>query len=142
MLPTLWYKDRMYSSDWMDSEINRVLAGLNALGCGPGDTVAAMLRNSPQYVAVVLACRRAGLYLASVNWHFKATDNFASRGQKQIYHGLLKPLEQTLLRTKIVPWAYLASRTYYDGIWYPFIGKRRTNKMLKTKWGKLFQEIA
>jgi len=80
--------------------------------------------------------------VSEVNWHFKATDNFASRGQKQIYHGLLKPLEQTLLRTKIVPWAYLASRTYYDGIWYPFIGKRRVNKMMKTKWGKLFQEIA
>jgi long-chain acyl-CoA synthetase len=33
-----------------------------------------MLRNSPQYVALVLGCRRAGLYLASVNWHFKALE--------------------------------------------------------------------
>ncbi len=74
MLPTLWYKDRMYSSDWMESEIGRVLAGLHALGCEPGDTVSAMLRNSPQYVALILACRRAGLYLASVNWHFKALE--------------------------------------------------------------------
>lgn len=74
MLPTLWYKDHLYPSDWMEAEIERVLAGLNALQCRPGDTVAAMLRNSPQYVALVLACRKAGLYLASVNWHFKALE--------------------------------------------------------------------
>jgi long-chain acyl-CoA synthetase len=74
MLPTLWYQDRLYSSDWIALEIDRILAGLHALGCGPGDTVAAMLRNSPQYVSLTLACRRAGLYLASVNWHFKALE--------------------------------------------------------------------
>ncbi len=74
MLPTLWYRDQLYSSDWIEAEIERILAGLHALGCGPGDTVAAMLRNSPQYVVVTLACRRAGLYLASVNWHFKALE--------------------------------------------------------------------
>ena len=74
MLPTLWYNDRLYPSEWMEAEIERVLAGLHALQCGPGDTVAAMLRNSPQYVALVLGCRRAGLYLASVNWHFKALE--------------------------------------------------------------------
>jgi long-chain acyl-CoA synthetase len=74
MLPTLWYQDQLYSADWMESEINRILAGLHALQCGPGATVAAMMRNSPQYVALTLACRRAGLYLASVNWHFKALE--------------------------------------------------------------------
>ncbi|SMP51256.1 AMP-binding protein [Noviherbaspirillum suwonense] len=74
MLPTLWYQDTLYPSEWMESEIRRILAGLHALDCGPGDTVAAMLRNSPQYVALTLACRRAGLYLASVNWHFKALE--------------------------------------------------------------------
>ena len=74
MLPTLWYEDRLYSSEWMALEIDRLLAGLHALKCEPGDTVAAMLRNSPRYVALVLACRRAGLYLASVNWHFKALE--------------------------------------------------------------------
>ncbi|MDB5757518.1 MAG: O-succinylbenzoic acid--CoA ligase [Burkholderia sp.] len=74
MLPTLWYQDQLYLSDWIESEINRILAGLHALECAPGDTVAAMLRNSPQYVVLTLACRRAGLYLASVNWHFKALE--------------------------------------------------------------------
>jgi uncharacterized protein (DUF362 family) len=80
--------------------------------------------------------------ISKENWRFKSTDNFASRGQKMIYHGLLKPFEKALLRTPIVPWSYLASRTYYDGIWYPFVGKKRVEQMMDTKWGRLFQEIA
>jgi hypothetical protein len=58
-----------------------------------------------------------------------------------IYHGLLKPFEKVLLRTPIVPWSYLASRTYYDGIWYPLVGKKRVQQMMGTKWGRLFQEM-
>ena len=101
------------------------LAHERGLGCG-----------DPREIEVV------GEDISEINWHFRNTDNFASRGQKQIYHGLLKPLEKTLLRTRIVPWAYLASRTYYDGIWYPLIGKARVRRMMDTKWGRLFQEIA
>ncbi|WP_043423298.1 AMP-binding protein, partial [Cupriavidus basilensis] len=55
-------------------EVRRILAGLHDLQCKEGDTIAAMLRNSPEYVALVLACRQAGLYLASINWHFKALE--------------------------------------------------------------------
>ncbi|MEW6443465.1 MAG: DUF362 domain-containing protein [bacterium] len=80
--------------------------------------------------------------VSEVNWHFRSTDNFASRGQKMIYHGLLNPLEKTLLRTRIVPWSYLASRGYYDAFWYPVIGKKRVRQMLETKWGRLFREMA
>lgn len=74
MIPTLWFGGREYSPAWLKEEIDRTLAGLHALGCNEGSTVAAMLRNGPEYVAVVLACRQAGLYLASVNWHFKAME--------------------------------------------------------------------
>ncbi|KDP84284.1 AMP-binding protein [Cupriavidus basilensis] len=74
MVPTLWFDGRQYSAGWMQAEIRRVLAGLHALDCKEGDTVAAMLRNSPEYVALLLACRQAGLYLASINWHFKALE--------------------------------------------------------------------
>lgn len=74
MIPALWFGGREYSPAWLKGEIDRTLAGLHALGCGEGSTVAAMLRNGPEYVAVVLACRQAGLYLASVNWHFKAAE--------------------------------------------------------------------
>ncbi|SFM92303.1 AMP-binding protein [Variovorax sp. OV329] len=71
MLPTIVFEGREYSPAWLQQNIARVQAGLTELGCREGDTVAAMLRNSPQYVAVVLACRLGGFYLASVNWHFK-----------------------------------------------------------------------
>lgn len=77
--------------------------------------------------------------ISEVNWHFNhRQDTFASRGQKLIYHGPLKPLEHLLLRTWLVPWSYLASRAYYDGYWYPFIGRKRVAQMLATGWGTLF----
>ncbi|MGH7724040.1 MAG: DUF362 domain-containing protein [Candidatus Eiseniibacteriota bacterium] len=66
-------------------------------------------------------------------------DTLASRGQKLIYWGPLKPLEHFLLRTPIVPWAYAASRLYHDAYWYPFVGKPRVEKILESGWGKLFQ---
>ncbi len=75
-----------------------------------------------------------------VRWHARTGETFASRGQKMIYHGPLKPLEHLLLRTPIVPWSYAASRLYYDGFWYPFIGHKRVQEALQTKWGRLFAE--
>jgi uncharacterized protein (DUF362 family) len=75
-----------------------------------------------------------------VRWHARTGETFASRGQKLIYHGPLKPLESLLLRTPLVPWSYAASRAYYDGFWYPFVGYRRVQEALDTKWGRLFAE--
>lgn len=73
-----------------------------------------------------------------VRWHARTGETFASWGQKQIYHGPLKPFENVLLRSPIVPWSYVASRAYYDGFWYPFIGNQRVQAALNTKWGRLF----
>jgi uncharacterized protein (DUF362 family) len=78
--------------------------------------------------------------LDEVRWHARTGETFASRGQKMIYHGPLKPFESLLLRSPIVPWSYAASRAYYDGLWYPFIGNRRVKEALQTKWGRLFAE--
>lgn len=78
--------------------------------------------------------------LSKINFHFhEKQETFASRGQKLIYHGPLKPLENILLRSFIAPWSYYASRLYHDGYWYPCIGKSRVNQMLQTGWGKLFK---
>ncbi|MDY0067814.1 MAG: AMP-binding protein [Steroidobacteraceae bacterium] len=74
MSPTILFGDREYSHAWMMEEVGRILAGLHGAGVKEGDTVSAMLRNSPEYVALVLACRQAGLFLASINWHFKALE--------------------------------------------------------------------
>jgi uncharacterized protein (DUF362 family) len=73
------------------------------------------------------------------NWGFVQEDTFASRGQKLIYHGPLKPLEKPLLQSPLVPWAYFASNFYHNVYWYPFVGRGRVTAALKTKWGRLFQ---
>jgi uncharacterized protein (DUF362 family) len=79
--------------------------------------------------------------IGGVNFHFTGTANtFASRGQKFIYWGPLKPLEKLLLRTVIAPWSYIASRIYHDLYWYPCIGKKRVRQTLGTPWGKLFKQ--
>ena len=77
--------------------------------------------------------------ISAVNFHFHGgLDTFASRGQKMIYWGPLKPLEKFLLRTAIAPWSYAASFLYHDVYWYPCVGRRRVKQALQTDWGKLF----
>ena len=84
--------------------------------------------------------RIIGEDVSSVNWHYSANENtFASKGQKLIYWGPLKPLEKFLLRSKIAPWAFFASDIYHNKYWLRFIGKSRIRKAMKSKWGKLFQ---
>ena len=78
--------------------------------------------------------------ISSVNWRFSGTENtFASKGQKLIYWGPLKPLENFLLRSPLASWAYMASNLYHNGYWLNTHGKSRINAALKTEWGKLFQ---
>lgn len=72
-------------------------------------------------------------------WHFSQEDTFASKGQKAIYHGPLKPLEKPLLQSPIVPWSFFASNFYHNVYWYPFVGRQRVQAALETQWGKLFQ---
>jgi uncharacterized protein (DUF362 family) len=76
------------------------------------------------------------------DWGFIQTDTFASLGQKAIYHGPLKPMENLLLRTPLVPWSYFASNFYHNVYWYPFVGRQRVEAALKTKWGQLFESYA
>jgi uncharacterized protein (DUF362 family) len=72
-------------------------------------------------------------------WGFVQEDTFASKGQKMIYHGPLKPLEKVLLQSPLVPWSYFASNFYHNVYWYPFVGRKRVESALQTKWGRLFE---
>jgi len=113
---------KMMGFDPMSLDFIRI-AHEKGLGCG-----------DPNEIEVV------GEDISEVNFGFTGTENtFASRGQKMIYHGWLKPFEKLLLRTFLVPWSYLASRLYHDVYWYNVIGRRRVKRALETKWGKLFQ---
>ena len=73
-------------------------------------------------------------------WEFVQTDTFASRGQKMIYHGPLKPLEKLLLQSPLVPWSYFASNFYHNVYWYPFVGRKRVEAALENPWGQLFKD--
>jgi uncharacterized protein (DUF362 family) len=84
----------------------------------------------------------AGEDISGVNFHFHVGETFASRGQKMIYWGPLKPLEHFLLRTVIAPWSYAASFLYHDVYWYNFIGRSRVKQALNTDWGRLFEAYA
>jgi uncharacterized protein (DUF362 family) len=96
------------------------------LGLGVGD---------PRDIEIV-----GDVELAEQSWGFIQEDTFASKGQKMIYHGWLKPFERLLLQTPLVPWSYLASRLYHDVFWYPFVGRPRVEAALQTKWGRLFRQ--
>jgi uncharacterized protein (DUF362 family) len=72
-------------------------------------------------------------------WHFIQEDTFASRGQKLIYHGPLKPFEKLLLQSPLVPWSYFASNFYHNVYWYPFVGRQRVEEALQTQWGEKFK---
>jgi uncharacterized protein (DUF362 family) len=76
--------------------------------------------------------------VTDVNFHFQVRDTLASRGQKMIYWGSLKPLERLLLRTVLAPWSYAASFLYHDVYWYNCVGRARVKQALQTDWGKLF----
>ncbi len=73
-------------------------------------------------------------------WGFIQTDTFASRGQKLIYHGPLKPFEKVLLQSPLVPWSFFASNFYHNVYWYPFVGRKRVEAALETQWGRLFAQ--
>jgi hypothetical protein len=73
-------------------------------------------------------------------WNFVREDTFASKGQKMIYHGWLKPLEGALLRSPLVPWSYFASNFYHNVYWYPYVGRKRVEAALDSKWGRMFKE--
>ena len=85
--------------------------------------------------------RVVGEDIEEVNWRFSAAENtLASRGQKLIYWGPLKSLENVLLRSFLTPWAYAASNLYHNAYWLKVIGAKRVREAMKTPWGRLFQE--
>jgi acyl-CoA synthetase (AMP-forming)/AMP-acid ligase II len=49
--------------------INQLSHGLRALGLQRGDSIAAMLPNSPEALEVFLAMQQIGLYLTPINFH-------------------------------------------------------------------------
>ncbi len=79
--------------------------------------------------------------LAGERWGFVGPFKhmtFASRMQHRIYWGPLRRWVEWSLKTWLAPWAYIASVTYHDAFWYPFLGRRRVRAALSSAWGRLF----
>ncbi|MDZ7676712.1 MAG: acyl-CoA synthetase [Acidimicrobiales bacterium] len=53
----------------LDERSTRLARHFDRAGLGPGDHVAVLLRNQLEYVDVVWAALRSGLYLTPINWH-------------------------------------------------------------------------
>ena len=81
-----------------------------------------------------------GSDIDGIDWHFSAGENtLFSSGQKSVYWGPFKPLENAIARSPLVNLAIAASNLYHNGYWLPLKGKRRVQAALRTEWGELFQ---
>ncbi|MCH8055868.1 MAG: AMIN domain-containing protein, partial [Deltaproteobacteria bacterium] len=121
------YTGQRISLDFKDADIkNVILAGADQVAV---DAVAAKIMGfDPMSIKFIRLGHEHGLGsgdireievvgedISEVNWRFEGTGNtFASRGQKLIYWGPLKPLENLLLRSPIAPWAFVPSNLYHN----------------------------
>ena len=58
----------------LSASADRIGRGLQALGLSPGDTVAMLLPNGADLLAVEFATLETGLYSVPLNWHLTATE--------------------------------------------------------------------
>ncbi len=64
--------DRTFSE--LNAQANRLVELLRGAGLVPGDGVALLCVNRPEFVETVMACQRAGFRLTPVNWHLTADE--------------------------------------------------------------------
>jgi uncharacterized protein (DUF362 family) len=72
-----------------------------------------------------------------VNYHFSSSKSPVIWGDQMVRKGPLRFLEP-LLHTQLFVVPRLLSAAYHDFYWYPFKGRKKVNKFLKTDWGRLF----
>src|SRR4051812_357218 len=66
------YGDRTYAE--LDAAANRLARALYAAGLRPGDALALVCRNRPEFPEVYAAVQRSGLRLTPVNWHLTGAE--------------------------------------------------------------------
>src|SRR3954449_6103625 len=66
------YGDRTYAE--LDAAANRFARALYAAGLRPGDAVALVCRNRPEFPEVYAGMQRSGLRLTPVNWHLTGAE--------------------------------------------------------------------
>lgn len=58
----------------LDERSDALAGQLKAAGVGPGDHVAILMENRPEFLIAAWAAHRAGLYYTPVNWHLTADE--------------------------------------------------------------------
>jgi long-chain acyl-CoA synthetase len=58
----------------LNERANQLVRTLRGLGAGPGDTIALVARNRPEFVEVYEAVLRGGYRLTPINWHLTADE--------------------------------------------------------------------
>jgi long-chain acyl-CoA synthetase len=66
------YGNRTYGE--LDANANRLAQALRTAGLSPGDAVALVCRNRPEFAETYSACLRSGLRITPVNWHLTAAE--------------------------------------------------------------------
>ncbi len=74
MAATLHFGELVRDGETLLDRGRRLAGGLYRLGLREGDVVAVLLRNDPVYADVMHACRTAGMYYCTLNWHFTAAE--------------------------------------------------------------------
>ena len=74
MKPTIEFQGQRLSADAYFERYQRSASALRALGVGPGDVVAMMMKNSPLLLELMLATRWIGALWCPINWHFKTDE--------------------------------------------------------------------
>jgi acyl-CoA synthetase (AMP-forming)/AMP-acid ligase II len=58
----------------LDRQSNKIAQLFRARGLRPGDHIAVLMENRPEFFPVVWAAQRAGLFYTPVNWHLSAAE--------------------------------------------------------------------
>lgn len=67
-MEAIWYEGRSQTYGELDRASTKLAAGLVELGLHPGDRVAILDKNCPQYLELVFALDKAGVVAAPLNW--------------------------------------------------------------------------
>ncbi len=78
--------------------------------------------------------------VSNINWNFKVKRSLVIWGDQMVRKGSLQFLNPLLQNKIFFTFPILGSLIFHDMLWYPTIGKKRTNNFLKTGWGKLFKD--
>ena len=98
------YGDRTFGE--LNANANRIAQVLRERGLGYGDRVALLCRNRAEFVDVVAATSRSGLWLTTINWHLTTDEvNYvvADCGAKALFVDATVPCAEGVAETATAP---------------------------------------